>query len=305
MSELNKIHPIPLDILEEIQSNDLTPTPSQPTHKKSWLIPVLYKFQKYSAYSFLSFIGIHLTSVIVVPILPITPTIKQDVFSMTKAVFHSIPLYETAFIYGSSLVHIISGVTLRIIRTYQKHIDKRKKKHKKKISTYNMNDSIQIKDDDDDIGLGGISNIFGLGYKKSWISQTFGISPLQFSGYLLLPLVAFHYFKFRLSPLLIEGDSSLINLDYITYVVNLRNPTFNLLALSGLIWTATYHTVNGLLKLNKKFNKNWKRFGLAMINIVGSLGMLSIYYFKIDSDIINLGGYLDKTFSNYLNTFWI
>ncbi|EGW30021.1 uncharacterized protein SPAPADRAFT_63639 [Spathaspora passalidarum NRRL Y-27907] len=299
--ELHKINPIPLDILEEIQANELTPTPSQPTHKKPWLFPILYKIQKYSAYSFVSFVGIHLTSVVIVPILPIDTGIKQEVFSLAKAVYHALPLYETTIIYGSSLLHVISGVTLRVLRTYERQ----QKKKNKKTGHFNMNDSIQIKDSDDDIGLGGISSIFGLGYKKSWISQTFGVSPLQFSGYILIPLVAYHYFKFRLSPLLVEGDSSLINLDYITYMVNLRNPTANLLALSGLVWTATYHVCNGLLKLNHKFNKNWKRFGLVMINAIGSLGMLAIYYYKIDTDIINVNGYLGKSFASYINSFWI
>lgn len=63
--------------------------------------PHIISNQKYSAYSFISFLGIHATSVILVPILPIDQLIKDEVFAMAKEVYQSVPLYEPICIIGS------------------------------------------------------------------------------------------------------------------------------------------------------------------------------------------------------------
>ncbi|KAG7663364.1 uncharacterized protein J8A68_003112 [[Candida] subhashii] len=293
---LTKINPIPLDEpidMHAVTTNESSIVIPPPRNNKPWLIPLLLKIQKYSAYTFVSFLGIHLTSVIIVPILPIDPDIKQDVFSMAKAVFQSLPLYENFIIYGSSLLHVCSGIGLRLFR-----------KNKRRRSS-NDNDKLRISDDDQDIGLGGISNIFGLGYKKSWISTTFGITPLQFSGYMIIPLVAYHFYKFRYVPWAYEGDSSLVNLDYISYVLNLKYPWLNTLGLMGLIWTISYHVVNGVMKLQHKFNKQWKKIGLGLINLIGSLGMISVYYFKFNHCEVEETGFLGKVFVKYIQSSWL
>ena len=73
---LTRVTPVPLDEIED--TNPIIP-------KKTLVSPTLYRIQKYSAYSFISFLGIHATSVILVPILPIDQLIKDEVFAMAKS----------------------------------------------------------------------------------------------------------------------------------------------------------------------------------------------------------------------------
>ncbi|KAG5419448.1 hypothetical protein I9W82_003215 [Candida metapsilosis] len=267
-------------------------------------IPILYRIQKYSAYTFVTFLGIHATSVILVPIIPVDKELKQQVFSLAKAVYQDIPFFETIAIIGASLVHIGAGFGLRLLRGYKKHQLHRKLQQKDHIRhrlVMNNNDSFNIRDDDDDIGFGGLSSIFGLGYRKSFISKLLGITPLQFSGYLLIPFVAYHYYKFRYVPMSIEGDSSMINLEYVSYVLNLKHPRFQALALSGLVWVMSYHFTNGIMKLNSWYSKKCKRIGLAIVNLLGGCGMIAVYLFKKEE--IDSGGFLGKVFTKYINSY--
>ncbi|KAI5970225.1 hypothetical protein CANMA_000837 [Candida margitis] len=310
--ELHQVTPEPVFTLEEeLDSIDKDPHHQRlsPRHNDSekkpisqWLIPILYRIQKYSAYSFISFLGIHVTSVVIVPIIPVDKELKQQVFSLAKAVYQDIPFFEPLAIIGASVVHIVAGLGLRLVRGYKKHqLHKKIEQRNKRNSVMNNNDSFRIRDDDDDIGFGGLSSIFGLGYRKSFISKLLGITPLQFSGYLLIPAVVYHYYKFRYVPMSIEGDSSLINLDYISYVLNLKHPKFQALALTSLVWVASYHVTNGVMKLNSWYSKNCKRMGLAIVNLVGVCGMVGVYLFKKEE--IDSGDFLGKVFTRYINSY--
>ncbi|MCP8717130.1 MAG: MCP1 family protein [Asgard group archaeon] len=310
--ELSRVTPIPLESLDDLDTtSDSHSTTSNnnnnnnnTTKKKSWIIPTLYKFQKYSAYSFVSFLGIHVSSVIIVPILPIDQGIKDEVFSMAKAIYQSIPLYESICIFGSVSIHLLSGIGIRIYRKLIINNNKKIKRDMNKNSKerFELN---KIKDDDDDIGFGGLSNLFGLGYKKSFTVKYFKLTPLQFSGYLLIPFLLFHGYKFRFIPWEIEGDSSLINLEYISYVLNLKHPLWNTFALCSLIWIMAYHSTNGLLKLQNKYSKNWKKIGLSIVNGMGFLGMFAVYLFKNNKTVIDINGFLGKSFAKYLHSFWV
>ncbi|CCG24951.1 hypothetical protein CORT_0G02710 [Candida orthopsilosis Co 90-125] len=304
---LHRVTPEPVFTLEEkLDSLDKDPNHHHHDSKNKpisrWLIPILYRIQKYSAYSFISFLGIHVTSVVIVPIIPVDKELKQQVFSLAKAVYQDIPFFEPIAIIGASLVHIVAGMGLRLVRGYKKHqLHRRLEQKKEKHRTLNNNDSFNIRDDDDDIGFGGLSNIFGLGYRKSFISKILGITPLQFSGYLLIPFVAYHYYKFRYVPMSIEGDSSLINLDYVSYVLNLKHPKFQVLALTSLVWIMSYHVTNGVMKLNSWYSKSCKRIGLAVVNLMGICGMVGVYLFKKEE--IDGGDFLGKVFTKYINSF--
>lgn len=314
--QLARVTPIPLESLDDLdpipESDQIHDRHHDHDHannnnngqSKPWIIPTLYKIQKYSAYSFISFLGIHMTSVIVVPILPIDQGIKDEIFSMGKAIYQSIPLYESICIFGSVSIHFLSGIGIRL---YKKLISKKNNNHKGNTKKTNERrfELKKLADDDDDIGFGGLSNLFGLGYRKSFTVKYFGLTPLQFSGYLLIPFILYHGYKFRYIPWEIEGDSSLINLEYISYVLNLKHPLWNTFALGSLIWIMTYHATNGLLKLQGKFSQNWKKFGLAIVNGMGILGMIAIYLYKTNKDIIDINGFLGKSFSKYLNAFWV
>ncbi|CAK9442249.1 uncharacterized protein LODBEIA_P59920 [Lodderomyces beijingensis] len=305
--ELHKIAPTPVYFLDESPSPASPSTPLNSTSNssshhggsKKWVIPTLCKIQKYSAWGLVSFLGIHLTSVVVVPILPISHDLKQQVFSLAKAVYQDVPLYEPVFIFGAGITHILSGIALRLVRYF-----KRRNQHRSAARVQLLNAAIDIKDSDDDIGLGGISNIFGLGYRKSITTTQFGLTPLQFSGYVSIPFVLFHIYKFRYMPWAVEGDSSLINLDYITYVLNLKHPWVNTVALLGLVLSVTYHVTIGGMKLQGFYSRNWKRAGLVMVNVLGFAGMVSIYMFKRSVNVdLHSADFVGKAFSKYINAF--
>ncbi|CAD1812762.1 hypothetical protein FOB58_005671 [Candida parapsilosis] len=329
--ELHQVTPEPVFALDEEEIlSDTDPQhhahhhhhPHDSPQKKpisQWLIPILYRMQKYSAYTFVSFLGIHITSVVIVPIIPVDKEVKQQIFSLAKAVYQDVPFFEPIAIFGASLVHVIAGLGLRLVRGYKKHqiykkLEQKREKHKegrvgggrgggssRGVAIANNNDSFNIRDDDDDIGFGGLSNIFGLGYRKSFISKFLGITPLQFSGYLLIPVIAYHFYKFKYVPMAIEGDSSLINLDYISFVLNLKHPKFQSLALTSLVWIMSYHVTNGVMKLNSWFSQKCKRIGLAIVNVVGVCGMVAVYLFKKEE--IDSGDFLGKVFTKYINSF--
>jgi len=146
--------------------------------------------------------------------------------------------------------------------------------------------------------------LFGLGYRKSFTVQ-FGLTPLQFSGYVLIPFFIYHMYKFRYIPWINDGDSSLINLEYISYVLNLKHPMWNVFALGTLIYSMSYHGTNGLMKLKGKYSKTWKKIGLAVVNGVSLLGWISVYLFKCNVEVIDVNGFLGKSFTKYLRSFWL
>ncbi|KAI5967600.1 hypothetical protein KGF57_000328 [Candida theae] len=319
--ELHRVTPEPVFTLkneELISSNETSQQSSRRSHHhhhhhnsdddlnkqtiSRYVIPVLHRIQKYSAYSFMAFVGVHVTSVVVVPIIPVDKELKQQVFSLAKAVYQDIPFFETIAILGASVIHIGAGFALRLVRGYKKHqLYKKLELKSQKHRMSNNNDSFNIRDDDDDIGFGGLSSIFGLGYRKSFISKLLGITPLQFSGYLLIPFVAYHYYKFRYVPMSIEGDSSLINLDYVSYVLNLKHPRFQAFALTSLVWVMSYHVTNGIMKLNSWYSKKSKRIGLTIVNLLGGCGMIAVYLFKREE--IDSGDFLGKIFTKYINSY--
>ncbi|KAG2736786.1 hypothetical protein G9P44_000876 [Scheffersomyces stipitis] len=315
VSSLQQIRPEPIEDIAEEDIPSFSPVvsisgsgvlPLSPSSSLYSILRVLIKVQKYSAYTFTSFVGIHLTSVVVVPLVPlVSADIKQEVFEMARAVYMSIPQFENIVILGSSIIHVASGVAIRIIRSILRHNREREKvQHRKSHVTTEL-----ITDDTrDDIGLGGITNLLGLGYTKSLVSQYLGMSPLSVAGYCLIPLISWHYAKFRYVPLSIDGDSSLVNLNYISYYLNISpqgtlGQFVNFWALASLLWVGTYHMVNGLMKLNHKFSKNWKRAGWTIVNSTAILGYVALVSYKRQS--VETSGFIGRTFVKYLQSLYL
>ena len=283
LSQLVAVAPEPLN------ANDL-PDPtfnahSPHSHNDPWLrkiIRVLVPIQKYSSMGFASFLGLHVTSVAIIPGLGAPLPESQQIFEMGRALYQWAPVEK--FIFISLGIHVVSGISLRIARTV---LGTRRKKR---------NSFEPIKSpEDDDIGLGGITSLLGLGYRRSWISTQFpGLSPLSFSGYVLMPLLAYHYYKFRLRPLQVDGDSSLVNLHYVAYVLkgsvwgHIGN-WVNTLLLAGLVWVTMYHWVTGVMRYQRWFSARSRWWGYVVINSVRELGMVSITrlrMLKLDTDYV-------------------
>lgn len=300
-NELKKIAPVPI-IIDSSTRNEPIPVNPGPSSFLKKLLKYLFNIQRYSAYAFSSFLGIHVSSVIVSPGIGIPLNITQDVFEMGRAVY-TLPYFENIVIFGSAAVHIISGISIRLIN------NKLKRDRGVALSSKLPYEPIIKNDDRDDIGLGGISGLLGLGYKKSWISTKFPqLTPLSFSGYCLIPLILYHFLKFRYLPILVDGDSSLITINYISYYLNyslLSNvgKLFNCFALIALIWTTMYHWVSGTLKLTRKITIKYKKLGYAITSGISLLGLISLFRFKRAS--LEPYGFLGKQYIKYLSSFFI
>lgn len=298
--ELREItpEPITLEDLNAIASEKGVPN-FRPYKRNPILQKVLFyllKVQKYSAYTFASFLGLHLTSVVVIPGLGVPMPVGQDVFEMSRAVYQSIPQFENIVILGSSICHVCSGIGIRFIRNYIKE----QSNHHSKL----VHEPVIKNDERDDIGLGGITGLIGLGYRKSIISRLVpGLTPLQFSGYLLLPFISYHFTKFRYIPQIIDGDSSLINLEYITYYLKVSpleraGRAINYIGLMGLVLIGSYHFVSGFLKLNRKYSLNYKKMGYGVISGLSVLGFISLMRFN---SLQLADGFIGKLFAKYVN----
>jgi hypothetical protein len=296
LSKLTAVQPLPV----ELEDTPETPnTNSTKTLRR--ILSGLFKVQKYSAYVFGAFLGIHVTSVVLVPsvsdyIIPLD--IKQEIFEMSRSIYHSIPFVEKVMILGASVTHIISGIGIRITRNLI---------NRHRVRKYSRNSNSIVDEKSDEIGLGGITAILGLGYRKSIISKLFPtLTPLSFSGYILIPLLAFHFLKFRYLPIQVDGDSNLINLDYISYYLNHSVKKFgnfgNLLALFALVWTMSYHSVSGWLRFNSKYSWNWKRLGYLVISLMSLLSLISIFKFKHNYINLDKSGFIGKSFLKYLSS---
>ena len=109
-----------------------------------------------------------------------------------------------------------------------------------------------------------------------------------------MPLLAYHYYKFRLRPLQVDGDSSLVNLHYVAYVLkgsvwgHIGN-WVNTLLLAGLVWVTMYHWVSGVMRYQRWFSARSRWWGYVVINSVTALAMVSITrlrMLKLDTDYV-------------------
>lgn len=285
---------------EPLSGPDLVPFMPKKIPLVTRIIPYLRKLQKYSAYGLLVFVGIHLASVIAVPGFGVNSDIAQEIFEMGRNVYHGIPFFEEIGIIGCGLVHVCSGIGIRILKKFQKRA------HIRKNSIHNdiTNDGKR-----EDIGLGGLGGIVGLGYKRSTILKiTPNLNPISFSGYVLIPLVVVHWMKFRYLPQSIDGDSSLISLNYITYVLNISprgalGNYINFMLLMLLIWCGLYHCTSGMLRFNNKFSIQWKKLGYAVIYGGSFLGLVAVM--RIKRWEMDPSGFMGKLFVRYINSFYL
>lgn len=290
VEDLRQVDPAPLDHIYPEDEPQVSPEPPRKTwiHKASAL---LLNIQKYLAYGFLGFYGLHTASTVLIPGIGIGPSTCQDVFEMSRNVYMA-PLVEPTMVYATGLIHIGAGLALRILRLWANKRPKRKET------------SIIIKEEDrDDIGLGGIGTIFGLGFKKLWISTTFpSFTPLTFSGYIFTAAVAYHVAKMKWGPVSVDGDSSLVTLSYVTHYFHQLpwgqlGTLLNYSMLALLLWVSFYHTVSGLFKYRRQFSLRAKKIAYGVIACLTGLSFISmtrLRHWELEV------GFLGKQFAKYL-----
>lgn len=319
-SELSAVEPTPIEVEDSPEEIPSERDSFGVNYKRlSTLASIMYNVQKYSSYTFSIFAGLHGVNVLITPV--ISTSIADEVLSMSRAVYQAEGL-ESVLVWGSLSTHVIAGITLRIIRNLQHRIRYGgSKRHdnalKRKRKEQSLDQRAIVKDtsgevtvnDDKEVGLaGGVTNMVGLGPKKSYVFRKFGLSPLQMSGYLLIPLVSYHALQTRIVPLIIEGDSSYINFEFIAYLLSntgsIWHPIKNWIVYPLLVVLSTYHSIYGLLKWNNVKNMKIRKTGAMTINILSLVGIWSLYTLSKIDYINSVPAFIVKKFDKYLDYFY-
>lgn len=272
--------------------------PYKSLSKRDWVGPLLYRAQKYSAYGFSAFLGIHACLVIVVPALSIASgSFASQTFSLARAVYLDIPGFEPIMIYGSLALHLASGIFGRIWRLYRGYARPKTPRA----------DMVIQDGSREDVGLGGVSSLFGMGYRTASIARWIpGLLPLAFSGYVLIPLLAIHFWKFKIIPMTIDGDLSNVSLDYVAFSATQGTDLkmiANQLLLYSLVIITSYHVVSGWLRYGRRFSIKWKRAAYAIIATAGALTWSSLRNITKHFGEEATSGYLASTYSRYSAAF--
>ncbi|KAF2280117.1 uncharacterized protein EI97DRAFT_464142 [Westerdykella ornata] len=171
----------------------------------------LTRVQKYSSYAFTVFTAFHITNTSIIPLLTKSVTESNRYLLLTRPYYQS-ALTEPLLVAIPLVAHITSGLALRFYRRSQslRRYGAETRRDKKTIP---------------------------------WPPLS-GTSAL---GYLSVVAVGSHMWTTRILPLYMHGDSSLINLSYVSHSFEL----FPYLAFGGmtaLVGIATWHTVWGWAK---------------------------------------------------------
>lgn len=271
MSELHQVAPEPVEsIMPGIPPSLPSSGTTHPYLMKS--IDFFRKTQQYSVIPFSGFSAIHVLSVVVSPAI-FGPEIGNDMISVGREIYH-VPWVEIG-VFVSACVHVVSGVAVNLLRRYYKYVKYGRTKQRRSENRTKLESSMKIVRSPNEVevkdineGLGGISSIVGAGSRPSITARFLGLSPLAFSGYVLLVLLAGHVYYERVAPLRVDGDSSMIDL---TYIAHGLQQTFwkTFTALNLLVATGCYHMLVG-------WNRYLRRFSLrARKNTYMSLGILS------------------------------
>ncbi|KAH3665557.1 hypothetical protein OGAPHI_003744 [Ogataea philodendri] len=252
-------------------------------------IAVLSCVQKYSTVPLGVFAAVHLSGVVAAP-----PTagvgIAEQLMSMGRELYQN-GVSETVLL-ASVTAHVVSGIAIQAIRKWQNYIKYGKKK-KSKRQQYGEKEERP----DTSTGLGGITYLLGLGSRPSLSFRMFGLTPLRFSGYVLIPVVAYHVGQERLAPLFVEGDSSMVDLSYVSYSLA-QSPILASIGLTFLVTVATYHFSLGLLHYIGVFTHRARKN--AYIAILSNTVLAALSLFAI-SKIDQPSAFVARKYSQYLS----
>lgn len=172
---------------------------------------VVSRIHRYSSYAFTLYTAFHFTNTAMIPLA------TRSVFESNRYLLLTRPYYQSTIaeplIVGLPLVaHISSGIALRLYR---------RRKALQRYGAETTSDRRTI----------------------PWPALS-GTSAL---GYALVPFAAFHVWTTRILPLYAHGDSSLINLNYISHGVALH-PFISFTGFTVLVSVASWHFVWGAAK---------------------------------------------------------
>lgn len=171
----------------------------------------MLRIQKYSSYAFTVFTSFHFANIAIIPLA------TRSVLESNRYLLLTRPYYQSALteplLVGIPLVaHVTSGIALRLYRRRQT------------LQRYGA----ETRTDKRTIPWPALS----------------GTSAL---GYALIPVAGFHVWTTRILPLYAHGDSSLINLSYISHGFALH-PVVSFAGFSALVGIGVFHLAWGAAK---------------------------------------------------------
>ncbi|CAO2648124.1 Nn.00g090460.m01.CDS01 [Neocucurbitaria sp. VM-36] len=177
-------------------------------HGPAWW---LARIQKYSSYTFTAFTALHLANTSLLP-LATRSVLDSNRYLLLTRPFYQSTLTEPLLVGIPLVAHVTSGIALRLYR-------RRQALHRYGAETKGDRRTIP------------------------WPALS-GTSAL---GYALVPLAGFHVWTTRILPLYAHGDSSLINLSYISHgFASHRFVSFA--GFSALVGVGVWHFVWGAAK---------------------------------------------------------
>ncbi|KAF1920738.1 hypothetical protein BDU57DRAFT_509172 [Ampelomyces quisqualis] len=171
----------------------------------------LTRAQRYSSYAFTLFTAFHITNTALLPLLTRSVSESNRYLLLTRPYYQSF-LTEPLLVAIPLVAHISSGIALRLYR------------RRKSLQRYGA----ETKNDRRTIPWPALS----------------GTSAL---GYALVPFAGFHVWTTRILPLYAHGDSSLINLSYISHGFALH-PIISAMGFTALVGIGVWHFVWGAAK---------------------------------------------------------
>ena len=167
--------------------------------------------QKYSSYAFTIFASFHIANTSIIPLLTRSVPESSRYLLLTRPYYQS-ALTEPLLVGIPLLAHVTSGIALRLYRRRQT------------LRRYGAETHLDKK-------------------RIPWPALS-GTSAL---GYALIPFAGFHIWTTRLLPLYMHGDSSLINLSYISHGFTLH-PFVSFSGFTALVGVGVWHIVWGAAK---------------------------------------------------------
>ncbi|OTA99585.1 hypothetical protein M426DRAFT_76256 [Hypoxylon sp. CI-4A] len=203
--------------------------------------PIYYllRIQRYSSYTFSFFAGLHFANTAVFPLIYQSVPYSEPFLLMARELYQT-PLTEPLLVALPAVAHVASGIVIRLLRRRQN------------LRRYG----------------GATPGVWALHHANSSSSSSSHKNTIKFwppfswisaSGYMFVGLLASHVGINRILPLVVDGDSSNIGLQFVSHGFA-RHPLPPWVAYSLLLSVGVGHMVWGWAKwLDLAPPANWKK----------------------------------------------
>ncbi|KAF2965918.1 hypothetical protein GQX73_g7669 [Xylaria multiplex] len=233
----------PEDLLESSSSTIRPPSRSTTSSLglgSSGRGPIFYltRIQRYSSYTFTFFAGLHFTNTSLIPLVYRSVPYSEPFLLMTRELYQT-RLTEPLLVGLPVLAHVVSGLSIRLLRRNQN----KKRYH-----------------GDASPGFWASKSSLSSSSHSHTSSRIWPVvSNIAASGYVYTVLLASHVAMNRVLPLIVDGDSSNIGLEYVSHGFARHAPSAYI-AYILLLSVSAGHMVWGMARwLDLAPPANWKK----------------------------------------------